>query len=140
MVPSPNATSSTDLSSPKSVVPGDAPHELVEPLQLDPTTENISKQAGWVCPASAKSGRTINPIRAIVDPIAKQIKSGTERGDGKDPISLAVSSFCLQSMLWYTITFFSFFVSDFLAWGSNCWWKSTALSNCSGQCRKSGIG
>ena len=43
-------------------------------------------------PASQKSLRTHNPIRAIVDPImAHSIKCGKERGDGKDQISLAVS-------------------------------------------------
>lgn len=45
----------------------------------------------WVCPASQKSLRTINPIRSIVDPIvASSLKSGNERNDGKDHISLAV--------------------------------------------------
>jgi hypothetical protein len=48
----------------------------------------------WVCPASQKSLRTTNPIRAIVDPIVacSSLKSGEERGDGKDHISLAVRS------------------------------------------------
>jgi len=42
-------------------------------------------------PASQKSLRTHNPIRAIVDPImAHSIKCGKERGDGKDQISLAL--------------------------------------------------
>jgi tyrosine aminotransferase len=50
----------------------------------------------WFCPASEKSLRTINPIRAIVDPIvSKSIKSGAERGDGKDQISLAVSFYSI---------------------------------------------
>lgn len=44
-------------------------------------------------PPSQKSLRTHNPIRAIVDPImAHSMKCGKERGDGKDQISLAVSS------------------------------------------------
>ena len=104
-------------SSPVSVIPVEAPrHEVMEELALleeeeeeetsfkclseDPTTEDppparpssISKP--WsTCPASAKSVRTINPIRALVDPIvANGIKTGEERGDGKDLISLAVSS------------------------------------------------
>lgn len=57
-------------------------------------TEDTPRSKPWVtCPASAKSIRTINPIRALVDPIvANGIKSGEERGDGKDLISLAVSS------------------------------------------------
>ena len=43
-------------------------------------------------PASQKSLRTHNPIRAIVDPImAHSVKCGKVRGDGKDQISLAVS-------------------------------------------------
>lgn len=44
-----------------------------------------------VLPPSAKSLRTMNPIRAIVDPIVANIKSGEERGDGKNHISLGVS-------------------------------------------------
>jgi hypothetical protein len=47
-----------------------------------------------VAPASQKSLRTHNPIRAIVDPIvANSVKCGKERGDGKDQISLAVRFF-----------------------------------------------
>lgn len=45
----------------------------------------------WVCPPSAKSLRTTNPIREIVDPIvASSVKCGKDRGDGKDQISLAL--------------------------------------------------
>jgi hypothetical protein len=112
MVSSPNATTNTDVSSPTSVVPAGAPHDLVEPLQLPPTTDHSLKQAGWICPASAKSARTINPIRAIVDPIAKNIKSGIERGDDKDPISLAVRSLWCRSTL-MSKELFSFFVELF---------------------------
>jgi hypothetical protein len=45
-----------------------------------------------VLPPSAKSIRTLNPIRAIVDPIVANIKTGEERGDGKNHISLGVSA------------------------------------------------
>ena len=52
-----------------------------------------SRSGVIVAPASQKSLRTHNPIRAIVDPImAHSVKCGKERGDGKDQISLAVSS------------------------------------------------
>ena len=52
------------------------------------------KSADIALPASQKSLRTYNPIRAIVDPImAHSIKCGKKRGDGKDQISLAVSRF-----------------------------------------------
>ena len=55
-------------------------------------TNEEKRHSSWVAPASKKSLRTHNPIRAIVDPImASSIKSGVERGDGKDQISLAVS-------------------------------------------------
>ena len=55
-------------------------------------TESITDFTSWVCPASEKSLRTNNPIRAIVDPIvASSVKCGKKRGDGKDQISLAVS-------------------------------------------------
>jgi tyrosine aminotransferase len=73
--------STTEVYSPTSVAQ-DSPHHL-EPIVLNPSK--------WICPASQKSMRTINPIRAIVDPIAKNILSGSQRGDGKDHISLAVS-------------------------------------------------
>jgi hypothetical protein len=46
----------------------------------------------WDClPASRKSKRTTNPIRAIVDTIVA-IQSAEARGDGKHLISLAVRS------------------------------------------------
>lgn len=54
-------------------------------------TSTASTALVWsVKPASQKSLRTQNPIRAIVDPIVKNIQSGAQRGDGKDHISLAV--------------------------------------------------
>lgn len=54
--------------------------------------ESLSDASSWwVCPASDKSVRTSNPIRAIVDPIVANVKLGCQREDGKDPISLAVS-------------------------------------------------
>lgn len=72
------------IASPTSVLP-EAPHDVIEPIDL-----GQQEQAWRICPASAKSIRTINPIRAIVDPIAKNIQSGRQRGDGKYPISLAL--------------------------------------------------
>ena len=112
-----NASSiSISVASPKSVVPH-SHHPPVEPISLIPktntngnvhTTEqrqgmNIVQAGGnttdaWVCPASEKANRTTNPIRAIVDPIVSKIKLGCQRGDGKDPISLAVS--CYNVQIW----------------------------------------
>lgn len=82
----------TIISSPTSVAQN-GPHQDVEPIVLPPMAPQqvLLGSRSWKCPASAKSVRTINPIRAIVDPIAKNIQSGSQRGDGKDPISLAVS-------------------------------------------------
>jgi hypothetical protein len=79
------------FSSPTSVV-ADTPKHHVESMQL-PSAKRYEKElpTSWVCPASAKSVRTRNPIRAIVDPIVANVKLGHEREDGKDPISLAVS-------------------------------------------------
>ena len=91
-------TSST-VSSP-SLHPLSAPndHEEVVPglddLQLlnDDSIISASSTVIAMAPASRKSLRTHNPIRAIVDPImSHSIKCGKERGDGKDQISLAVS-------------------------------------------------
>jgi hypothetical protein len=88
-------------SSPKSVSELQVPLEQFDEILLSETPlpdsspslvrENPSYvDEHWVCPPSFKS-RTRNPIRAIVDPIVQNIKSGEERGDGKDHISLAVS-------------------------------------------------
>ena len=54
----------------------------------------------WDCKASDKSKRTVNPIRAIVDPILSLNASrSNERDDGKDFINLSVSTIdCLQSI------------------------------------------
>mmetsp|Transcript_28669 Transcript_28669/g.69567 ORF Transcript_28669/g.69567 Transcript_28669/m.69567 type:complete len:541 (-) Transcript_28669:102-1724(-) len=113
------AAATTIYPSPKSVVMMNPKAELMEPIHLPPgkgegvcsprfgngdttTTSILSKDSSssndnvncthvWpVHPASLKSTRTINPIRAIVDPIFKNIQAGTEREDGKDPISLAL--------------------------------------------------
>jgi hypothetical protein len=76
-------------SSPTSVIAN--PNHVVDPIQLDGNHKKEEKVVNeWICPPSAKSLRTKNPIRAIVDPIVQNIKMGSERGDGKDPISLAV--------------------------------------------------
>ena len=67
-------------------------------------------------PASLKSQRTRNPIRAIVDPIVASAGK-TNRDDGKDLISLAVSADCIVHVYPHscpimrtepTFTFFSF--------------------------------
>jgi hypothetical protein len=60
----------------------------------------LRRSTTWLsCPASKKSLRTQNPIRAIVDPIVKNIQSGTDRGDGKDHISLAVRTQGLEALV-----------------------------------------
>jgi len=97
-------------SSPTSVVAAQMLQEdaVIEPIVLNDWEADDSSGGdveGWICPASKKSMRTINPIRAIVDPIAKNIQTGEQRGDGKDLISLAVSNkqqdFCLESLCFY---------------------------------------
>lgn len=67
-----------------------APENGMTDISLAIAKEEV-KQKAWKCPASRKALRTNNPIRCIVDPIVANIKSGDERGDGKDLISLAVS-------------------------------------------------
>lgn len=87
------------LMSPTSVVHDDS-HHVVEPLKLPDAKESDTKGEtmkqnkkrtldAWVCPASAKSMRTQNPIRKVIDPIAGKIKLGFQRPDRKNPISLA---------------------------------------------------
>lgn len=85
-----------EVSSPTSVLASQElpDHVKMENILLCPghgsNGELSPGISAWKCPTSAKSIRTINPIRVIVDPIAKSIQTGEERGDGKDLISLAV--------------------------------------------------
>ena len=90
------------VASPISVVPQAPPNKELDGISLLNDIDAVAaashnnkgllvEDRPWLCPASAKSLRTTNPIRAIVDPIVANIKSGNERGDGKDLISLAVS-------------------------------------------------
>lgn len=70
-------------------------NDAVAQLADENDVDNIASPSKVVvaAPASKKSLRTHNPIRAIVDPImAHSVKCGKERGDGKDQISLAVST------------------------------------------------
>lgn len=72
--------------SPASVIQT-PPNVEVPPIDAIVAAET---EDSWTCPASEKSLRTTNPIRAIVDPIVASTL-GQERDDGKDHISLAVS-------------------------------------------------
>jgi tyrosine aminotransferase len=92
------------LASPPSNVPSGFTLQLNDAIistaphleQHEDSSDKIAALSSRVviaAPASQKSQRTHNPIRAIVDPImALSVKCGKERGDGKDQISLAVSS------------------------------------------------
>lgn len=74
--------------SPASVIQTPPTNEI--PTIEDFASDSRQDSAGWSCPASQKSLRTTNPIRAIVDPIVAS-SLGKERDDGKEHISLAVS-------------------------------------------------
>lgn len=101
-----SSTPVTSTSSSPSFYASTPPklHQSFVPLQLNDAVaqladendvDNIASPSKVVvaAPASKKSLRTHNPIRAIVDPImAHSVKCGKERGDGKDQISLAVST------------------------------------------------
>lgn len=90
---------STDFSSSSPKLVGCAAQPYVPEMVVDDAVKEEALH-DWKCTASQKSLRTINPIRAIVDPIiANGIKSGEERGDGKDHISLAVSAQTLHYIL-----------------------------------------
>jgi len=81
------------MASPTSVsaLDHDETTNPVEPLVLSPAAVVPSFSGDWTTlTASQKSQRTTNPIRNIVDPIFSTIQSGLDRGDDKDPISLAV--------------------------------------------------
>jgi hypothetical protein len=85
-----SATARLEISSPTSVAIVGPRDSSVESLDL------LSKnRTGWgTLKASAKSLRTVNPIRAIMEPIGETIQSGEARGDGKDLITLAVRFSC----------------------------------------------
>ena len=73
------------------IISGSATNPMPEGTSLIMLEQTMpSRRNSWNCPASSKSLRTKNPIRAIVDLIVSQVRSGAERGDGKDTISLAV--------------------------------------------------
>lgn len=75
-------------SSPASVIQT-PPSAEVPPIEAAFGQDSQQDSEAWMCPASQKSIRTINPIRAIVDPIVASTL-GKEREDGKEHISLAV--------------------------------------------------
>jgi len=65
-------------------------HQQEDEASISTRSTCTADEEEWSCPASAKSVRTVNPIRALVDPFAKDIQTGEDRGDGKDLISLAL--------------------------------------------------
>jgi hypothetical protein len=81
-------TTRIEIPSPTSVAVVAPLANKVESFDLLSKEENHTSW-GTLKP-SAKSLRTVNPIRALIDPIGRTIQSGEARGDGKDPISLAV--------------------------------------------------
>jgi hypothetical protein len=85
-------TTRIEISSPTSVAIAAPRVSNVEPFDLLSKEENRMRW-GTLKP-SAKSLRTVNPIRAIIEPIRQTIQSGQARGDGKDLISLAVRLSC----------------------------------------------
>ena len=106
-----SSTPATSTSSSPRLQPSTTPHifsgfalqlnDAISTVEREESSnDNIAASSLSSCnsvviasPASQKSLRTHNPIRAIVDPImAHSVKCGKERGDGKDQISLAVSS------------------------------------------------
>jgi len=70
--------------------------------QREPTTGHCENDNGrwtgmkrprqpepWVCPASKKSKLTTNPVQTIVSQVVERIRLGSQRRDGKNPLSLA---------------------------------------------------
>ena len=109
----PPAAVAGTFPSPTSVIKMAPHHTTLEPIRLDQSSKSLGghNDAGeqrqqpqpveqrkrkintndWVCPPSAKSIRTVNPVGNVIDPIVKNIKRGLQRADKKEPISLAVS-------------------------------------------------
>ncbi len=87
-----SSTTRSEISSPTSVAIVGPRVGSVESFDLLSKEENRMRW-GTLKP-SAKSLRTLNPIRAFMEPIGKTIQSGEARGDGKDLITLAVRLPC----------------------------------------------
>lgn len=97
-----DATRQHPTSSPKTVIQMHPKTDAMEPIHLGKSEKQLVVETAmgddtiddadtWpTCSASTKSLRTTNPIRALVDPIFQSIQSGHDRGDHKDPISLAL--------------------------------------------------
>jgi hypothetical protein len=98
---------SSDHSSPNSVIPTVPPCEIIQNrdrirtfdgFQLEqnrPTKMPKPDEAAWVCPVSSKGlRRCSSDIKDRVQPILERIQMGCQRVDGKNPISLAVSTTC----------------------------------------------
>lgn len=65
------------------------------------------KSDTWVVPTSTKAIRAVNPVTFAFNRLADKVKLGSQRSDGKDPISLAVSSdreILLSQMSWCLLT------------------------------------
>jgi hypothetical protein len=80
----------------REVHPNDAvvnDDEFLYPKETPPTGGGGGGLNEWgVLQPSSKYHRTMDPMRAIVEPLVANVRSGEERGDGKDPILLGVSA------------------------------------------------
>lgn len=59
-----------------------------------PLHQEATKNNAWVVPTSTKAIRAVNPVTFAFNRLADKVKLGSQRSDGKDPISLAVSVMC----------------------------------------------
>eukprot|EP00814_Leptocylindrus_danicus_P003945 CAMPEP_0116024524 /NCGR_PEP_ID=MMETSP0321-20121206/12371_1 /TAXON_ID=163516 /ORGANISM="Leptocylindrus danicus var. danicus, Strain B650" /LENGTH=495 /DNA_ID=CAMNT_0003496277 /DNA_START=83 /DNA_END=1570 /DNA_ORIENTATION=- len=63
-------------------------HSTSTDSENNPICVDVSTVSSWVCKSSKKSRRTVNPIRAIVDPILSS--RSNKKDDGKEFINLSL--------------------------------------------------
>ena len=83
-----------------------------------PLHQEVKTDTTWVVPTSTKAIRAVNPVTFAFNRLADKVKLGSQRSDGKDPISLAVSflvEFCHQKSPIHELTpYFALYFGTFL--------------------------
>jgi hypothetical protein len=84
-----------EISSPNSVIVTLPITNSFEPVCIGRPAKMLRRnsETEWKCPVSAKASQTItSSVQNTIQPIVEKIKLGIHRKDGKNPLSLAVST------------------------------------------------